>query len=76
MPASRRVTWQVVTWCAGFLIVFVVLVLYIVSFFTRVPLDTPTAMAFLGIGSGLMGIPASLLAARNGNGSHLKGRDS
>lgn len=70
-PAPPAWTWQQISRAVGLTIVLVLLVVFVISFFTKITLDTTLTLAFLTIASFLLGAPSGfqLLIRRNGDGS-------
>jgi hypothetical protein len=60
-----KISWKEFTWICGFVIVFVVLLLFAASVLFGLMLDVPITLALLGIGSGLMGVTLGLSKSQN-----------
>lgn len=69
--APQRVTWQTLSRIAGLVIIFALLVAYLVAEMTGNHLENPIALAFLAIGSGLIGIPDGVTVVRRGGDIHI-----
>jgi uncharacterized membrane protein len=66
-PGNPNWTWQEVSRAVGLTIVLVLLIVFCIGFFAHVDLDRTITLAFLGIASGLIGLPSGWqLVRRNG----------
>lgn len=69
-PATPAWTWATLSRTVGLTIVLVLLVAFLIGFFAHIELDRTLTLAFLGIASGLIGLPSGWqLVRRNGEGS-------
>lgn len=63
-------TWAQISRSVGLTIVLILLVVFVIGFFTGVSLDRPITLAFLAFASGLIGLPSGWqLVRRNGDSS-------
>ena len=65
----RRITWTALSRIIGLVIVIALLV----AFLLGRPLDRPIALAFLGIATGLLGLPSGYSVVKR-NGERRNGR--